>query len=122
MGNGERTGMKIKINNIEKLRGETICVRHPVKTLHNITLLCEHTVENTEKSPSFGWVITLGNGGYVIIMDEVDSEGNVMLAMKSTGPSTDIWGAGIRLGELQSMDRFVKALRTMDWELAGGQV
>jgi len=112
---------KIKINNIQKLKGETIILRHPGRTSPFVTVLCEYTVKNTEKSPGFGWVITLGNGGYVIIMDEVDGEGKVRLAMKSTGPSTDIWGAGIRLGELQSMDRFVKALRTMDWELGGGQ-
>jgi hypothetical protein len=110
--------MKIKINNIEKLRGETISIRHPAKMLHNVTFLCEHTVENIEESSviGYGWVITLGSGGYVIIMDEVDSEGNVMLAMKSTGNSTDIWGAGIRLEELRSMDGFVKALRMMDWK------
>jgi hypothetical protein len=115
MGKGYklRTVMKIKINNIQKLKGERICIRHNI--LQSFSTTYEYTVQYVETLQSVGWAISLGGGAYIVIMDNAEDRA-VKVALKLSGFSIKIWDGWIRLEDMRSVDEFVRALEGVEWK------
>jgi hypothetical protein len=115
MGNGERTGMKIKINNIQKLRG----MKCRQQFLQTDIMIREDIIQDVQRL-TMGWVITLKETAdeylAIVITDTVGEDGSIRLVRRwDWGIQSYVNEGVVRMEDMESTAGFVRALEGVVW-------